>query len=165
MFWLIKLTKAEQVANLLQVWTIYESLTEEVSLLLLCFLSQNVTVVSMISFYFSCSGKRESLFCTGVSLNFWHFFVCLNCYLLYVATHIPGRYAQLSCCLCRDYSSPLRALRASALTLALASRPPFTGISSATFSASFAERASASRFSRSIFCWLFFTTPAFFGAR
>jgi hypothetical protein len=47
----------------------------QVSLLLLCFLSQNVTVVSVMTLDLTGSGKAESLLCTGVCLNFWHFFV------------------------------------------------------------------------------------------
>ena len=43
-----------------------------VTLLLLGFLSQNVTVKSVLSFDFTCSGKSKSLFRTGVSLHLWH---------------------------------------------------------------------------------------------
>jgi hypothetical protein len=31
----------------------------------------------MLSFDFSCSGKGEPLFGTGISLNFWHFAIVL----------------------------------------------------------------------------------------
>ena len=32
-----------------------------------------MTFKSMLPFDFSCSGKGEPLFGTGISLNFWHF--------------------------------------------------------------------------------------------
>ena len=46
----------------------------EVSLLLLCLLSQNVTVVSVMTLDLTRTGECESLLCTGVCLYFWHFF-------------------------------------------------------------------------------------------
>ena len=126
----------------------------------------------------TCSGKAESLLSTGVSLNFWHCFFYLNCYYymwqrIYQALRTIIMLSLLLCMLlrqrhmdtefCASYSSPLRAFRASALTLALASNPPLAGI--AFSSACLGARISASRFSRSSFCWLFLATPAFFGAR
>ena len=68
------LTKTQQVLNLLNVCYVNESVVNEVSLLLLCFLSQNVTVVSMMSLDLTCSGEAETLLSTGVCLYFWHFF-------------------------------------------------------------------------------------------
>ena len=50
----------------------------QISLLLLCLLSQNVTVISVMTLDLTCTGKAESLLCTGVSLYFWHFFVNLK---------------------------------------------------------------------------------------
>src|SRR5574344_1293035 len=54
-------------------------------------LSQNVTVIRMLSFNFTCSGKSKSFFRTGVSLNFWHlvklFFLIINI----VVTHYTNR--------------------------------------------------------------------------
>ena len=52
----------------------------EVALLLLGLLSQNVAVVSMFSFDFSCSGKSESFFGTGISFNLRHFVNYLELY-------------------------------------------------------------------------------------
>ncbi len=47
----------------------------EISLLLFGLLRQNMTFVRMFPFDFSCSGKGEPLFGTGISLHFWHFAV------------------------------------------------------------------------------------------
>ena len=44
----------------------------KVSFLLFSLLSQNMTVKSVLSFDFTCSGKNESFFRTGVSLDLWH---------------------------------------------------------------------------------------------
>ena len=72
------LTEAEQVANLLHIRTIHQGLVYQVAFLLLCFLSQNVTVVSVMSFDLTGSGETESLLCAGICLYFWHFFVCFK---------------------------------------------------------------------------------------
>lgn len=45
----------------------------EISLLLFGLLRQNVTFIRMFPLDFSCSGKGEPLFGTGISLHFWHF--------------------------------------------------------------------------------------------
>lgn len=45
----------------------------EVALLLLGFLCQDVTVVSVMSFDLTRSGESETLLCAGISLYFWHF--------------------------------------------------------------------------------------------
>jgi len=47
----------------------------QISLLLFGLLRQNVTFVRMLPLDFSCSGKGEPLFGTGISLHFWHFAV------------------------------------------------------------------------------------------
>lgn len=52
----------------------------KIPLLLLCFLRQDVAVVSMTSLDLTCSGKAESLLRTGISLYFWHFCLLLNYY-------------------------------------------------------------------------------------
>ncbi len=44
----------------------------EVALLLFGLLGQDVALESMFSLDFSCSGKGEPLFGTGISLNLWH---------------------------------------------------------------------------------------------
>ena len=68
------LTQTEQIANLLQVGAVDNCLMNQVTFLFLCLLSQNVTVVSVMSFNLTCSSETESLLRTGVSFNFWHFF-------------------------------------------------------------------------------------------
>ena len=88
------LTEAEQVANLLHIRTIHQGLVYQVAFLLLCFLSQNVTVVSVMSFDLTGSGETESLLCAGICLYFWHFFVV---YLLFIygGNAYTRRYAPL----------------------------------------------------------------------
>ena len=54
----------------------------EIPLLLLGLLRENVAVVSVLSLDFSRSGKRETLFGTGVGLKLCHFFV-FNKLILY----------------------------------------------------------------------------------
>ena len=49
----------------------------KISLLLLRLLSQNVTVISVLTLDFACSSKRETLLCSGLCFNFWHFFMYL----------------------------------------------------------------------------------------
>ena len=44
----------------------------KVSLLLLGFLSQDVTLVGVFSFHLSRTGERKALLCTGVGLQFRH---------------------------------------------------------------------------------------------
>ena len=48
----------------------------QISLLLLGLLGQDVAVISVVTLNLAGSGEGESLLCTGVSLYFWHFFVC-----------------------------------------------------------------------------------------
>ena len=50
------------------------SVMNKITLLLLCLLSQNVTVVSMCSLNLTCTGETESLLRSGICLYFWHFF-------------------------------------------------------------------------------------------
>ena len=45
----------------------------KISLLFFGLFGQNMTLISMFPFDFSCSGKGEPLFGTGISLHFWHF--------------------------------------------------------------------------------------------
>ena len=52
----------------------------EISLLLLCLLSQNVTVVSVMTLNLTSTGECESLLCTGVCLQLWHFYFVLKFY-------------------------------------------------------------------------------------
>ena len=47
----------------------------EIPLLLLGLLRENVAVISVLSLDLSRSGKRETLFGTGVGLKLCHFFV------------------------------------------------------------------------------------------
>ncbi len=70
----LKLTQTKQVAHLLEVAAVDDCLMHQITFLFLCLLSQNVTVVSVMSLDLTCSGETESLLCTGVSLYFWHFF-------------------------------------------------------------------------------------------
>jgi len=45
----------------------------QISLPFLGLLSQNVTVESVMTLDLTCTGESESLLCTGIRLNFWHF--------------------------------------------------------------------------------------------
>ena len=45
----------------------------KISLTLLGLLCEDVAVISMLPLDFSRSGKRETLFGTGVGLKLWHF--------------------------------------------------------------------------------------------
>ena len=45
----------------------------EVAFLFFSLLRQNVTFVSVLTLDFTGSGKRETLFCTGVRFYLWHF--------------------------------------------------------------------------------------------
>ena len=74
--------ETEQVAHLFEVGLVDHRCGNQISLLFLCLLSQNVTVVSVISLDLTSTGKAESLLSTGVCLNFWHFFCYLKLLLL-----------------------------------------------------------------------------------
>ena len=75
--YLLKLTECEAVKHLLTVSLYDNRAVVEISLLLLRLLRQNVTVISVLTLDLACSSKRETLLCSGLSFNFWHFFVCL----------------------------------------------------------------------------------------
>jgi len=49
----------------------------KVALLLFGLLGQNVTVISVVSFDLTRSGKVKPFFGTGISLYFWHFLLFL----------------------------------------------------------------------------------------
>jgi len=51
----------------------HETSLSKISLSLLGLFRQNMTFVRMFPFDFSCSGKGEPFFGTGISLHFWHF--------------------------------------------------------------------------------------------
>ena len=74
------LAEAEEFAYLTYVRAVNDGHVVEVALLLLGLLGQNVTVVSMTSFDLTCSGENETLLCTRISLNFWHFLLSLMDY-------------------------------------------------------------------------------------
>ena len=85
------LAKEEEFADLLTVGSDDEVAVLQVAFLLLTFLGQDVAVISVMTLDLTRSGEHESLLCCGISLYFWHFLFCLNCYLMNgVATHIPG---------------------------------------------------------------------------
>ena len=71
------LTETEKVTNLLQVRVVNHGLVNKISLLLLGLLSQNVTVVSVMSFNLTSTSESKSFFSTGICLNFWHCFIVL----------------------------------------------------------------------------------------
>ena len=85
------LTETQQVTNLLHVASVNDCVVNQITLLLLCFLCENVAVVSVMSLDLTCTGETESLLCTGVCLYFWH---CFKIFIIIVynavATHIPG---------------------------------------------------------------------------
>ncbi len=75
-----KLTQAKQFTNLLEVAVIDQRLVNQVTLLFLCLLCENVTVVSMMSFNLTSAGEAEALLCSGICLYFWHCFELFKCY-------------------------------------------------------------------------------------
>ena len=52
---------------------IYDSNVGQVAFLFFSLLRQNVTFVSVLTLDFTRSGKRKTLFSTGISLYLWHF--------------------------------------------------------------------------------------------
>ena len=72
-----RLTEAKEFTNLTAVCAIDNSYVVEVTLLLLSLLSQNVTVVSVMSFNLTSTSESKSFFSTGICLNFWHCFIVL----------------------------------------------------------------------------------------
>src|SRR5574344_280604 len=88
------LTETQQVTNLLHVASVNDCVVNQITLLLLCLLSQNVTVVSVCSLNLTCTGEAESLLRSGICLYFWHFFnVLIYCCLLLCGNAYTGRYA------------------------------------------------------------------------
>ena len=65
----------------------------QVAFLLFSLLRQNVTLVSVLTLDFTGSGKRETLFCTGVRFYLWHFKNCLivNKYVRQAAVALTAR--------------------------------------------------------------------------
>ena len=59
---------------------IYNSNVGQVAFLFFSLLRQNVTFVSVLTLDFTRSGKRETLFGTGISLYLWHFVI--NCLIV-----------------------------------------------------------------------------------
>jgi len=59
---------------------IYDSNMSQVAFLLFSLLRENVTLVSVLTLDFTGSGKRETLFCTGVRFYLWHFVI--NCLIV-----------------------------------------------------------------------------------
>ena len=74
-YWI--LTESETIEHLLAVCLHDNRAVIKISLLLLRLLSQNVTVISVLTLDLACSSKRETLLCSGLSFNFWHFFMYL----------------------------------------------------------------------------------------
>ncbi len=71
LFVILKL-HAQQSFDSLLVNRCYESDVSQISLLLFGLLGEDVALVSMLSLNFSRSGKRKTLFRTGVGLHLWH---------------------------------------------------------------------------------------------
>jgi len=63
----------QQKTNVVHIAFIYQPAMGEIAFLLGCFLCQDMTFECMFSFDFTCSGKGEPLFGTGVSFHLWHF--------------------------------------------------------------------------------------------
>ena len=84
-----ELLHAKKLLYLLEIGRIYQTRFAKVSFLLCSLFSQNMTVESVLSLDFTCSGKSESFFGTGVSFNFWHFvnYLIINV----IATHYAAR--------------------------------------------------------------------------
>ncbi len=68
-----RLFQCEQCFDAVHVRFVNKTGLCEISLLLFGLLRQNMTLVRMLPLDFSCSGKGEPLFGTGISLHFWHF--------------------------------------------------------------------------------------------
>jgi hypothetical protein len=62
----------QQFLNSVHIILLYKSEMIEIPLLLFSLLRKDVTVISMFSLDFSRSGKRETLFGTGVGFKFCH---------------------------------------------------------------------------------------------
>jgi len=72
----VGLAKKEEFANLLAVCGLYEISLLQVALLFLTFLGQDVAVISVVTLDLTRSGQHKTLLGAGISLYFWHFFVC-----------------------------------------------------------------------------------------
>ena len=70
------LAKEEEFADLLAVGGDDEVSVLQVALLLLGFLCQDVAVISVVTLNLTRSGEHKTLLGAGISLYFWHFFVC-----------------------------------------------------------------------------------------
>lgn len=64
------------------VGSMYQTSVSQVSFLLFCFLSEDVTFESVLSFDLPTTSYRESLLGTGFCLHFWHFLASLNYYTI-----------------------------------------------------------------------------------
>ena len=70
------LAEKEELTDLLAVCCLYEVRLLQVALLFLTFLSQDVTVISVVTLNLTRSGEHKTLLCSGISLYFWHFLFC-----------------------------------------------------------------------------------------
>jgi len=59
--------------HILNIGTVNNRPVSQISFAFGTFLCKNMAFVSMFSFDFSCSGKFESFFGTGIGFHFWHF--------------------------------------------------------------------------------------------
>ena len=70
-----ELFHCQQCLNAVYVRFVNKTRMSKISLLLFGLLRKNMTFIRMFPLDFSCSGKGEPLFGTGISLHFWHFAV------------------------------------------------------------------------------------------
>ena len=75
LFLMLELAEQEEFAHLTTVGGYHQVGVLQIALLLLFLLSQDVTVISVVTLNLTRSGKLETLFGTGIRLYFWHFFV------------------------------------------------------------------------------------------
>ena len=73
MVWLQLLLQAEQLLYVAFVHMCHRAEVREVALLLFGLFGQDVALESVFTFDFSCSGKGEPLFGTGISFHLGHF--------------------------------------------------------------------------------------------
>lgn len=69
------LLDAEEFAHSLNVGSLHDGGVVEHAFALLRLFGEDVAVVSVFALDLSCSGKSESLFCTGISLYLGHFLI------------------------------------------------------------------------------------------
>ncbi len=67
------LAECETIKHLFAICLYDKCAVNEISLLLLSLLGQDVTVISVLTLNLSCTSKLETLLCSGLSFNFWHF--------------------------------------------------------------------------------------------